>query len=183
MAEDIYENPPIWFGNDSDEEEAYKRKQKQTTKNLLDSTDSRNVTELLVKLIYGEGFYMPARLLDTKVAAYGERVLELADAIEEIEWYNNFRGKDVADALRYLHNKGYIMGAKFGREGSPVLYVNPPYWTNQASNYAKKYPENNRPYTHEERETMYREIEGKLKALEPDELDRTEYYGVRAWWD
>jgi hypothetical protein len=66
---------------------------------------------------------------------------------------------------------------------SSVLYVNPPYWTNHASNYVKKYPENSRAYTDNERETMYTAIERKLKSLEPDELDRTEYYGVRAWWD
>lgn len=183
MAENIYENPPIYFGKDKDEESQYQRKQKELTEKLLEATDSKNVTEFMVKLIYGEDHYLPVRLLDTKVGAYGERVLELADAMENIESYNDFRGKETAEALRYLHNQGYVMEAKFGREYSPVLYVNPPYWRHQASNYVKKEGDHEYAYTHEERELMYKTIEKKLKALEPDELDRYEAYGVRAWWD
>jgi hypothetical protein len=183
MGENIHENPPIYFGDDSDRESEYLRKQREVTGKLLEATDSKNVTEFLVKLIYGEDFNLPTRMLETKVEAAGYRVLELADAIENVESYNDFRGKYLAETLRYLHNKGYIMEAKFGREGSPVLYVNPPYWENQASNYVQKQGYTPRKYTDNERETMYTAIERKLKSLEPDELDRTEYYGVRAWWD
>jgi len=182
MGENIYKNPPVYFG-DAHKESDYLKKQKHVTDKLLEATDSKNPTEFMVKLIYGEDFCMPTRLLDTKYEVGGERVLELADAIENIESYNNFRGKYLAETLRYLHNKGYVMDARFGREGSPVLYVNPPYWQNQASNYMKTENSDNRAYTHDEREQMYREIERKLEALEPDELDRYEAYGVRAWWD
>jgi len=181
-GENIYDNPPILFG-EKDKQNEYMEKQKKITEELLEATDSLNTTEFLVKLIYGEDFYMPARFLDTKVEAYGERVLELADAVENIESYNNFQGKELADALRYLHNKGYLSSVKFGREGSPVCYVNPPYWNHQASNYIKKEGDHDYSYTHEERESMYRAIERKLKELDPDELDRYEAYGVRAWWD
>ncbi len=43
------------------------------------------------------------------------------------------------------------MEAKFGREGSPVLYINPPYWTNQASNWVKREEYSPRKYTENER--------------------------------
>jgi hypothetical protein len=182
-GENIYENPPVYFGKDLDGENEYLRRQREKTRKLLEATDSKNATEMIVKLIYGDDFELPVRMLDTKVEAYGERVLELADGIEDVESYNDFMGKYVAEALRYLHKKGYVMGARFGREGSPVLYVNPPYWENQASNYVQKQGYAPRKYTDSERESMYTAIKRKLKSLEPDELDRTEYYGVRAWWD
>ena len=181
-GENIYKNPPIFFG-EKDKQDEYMEKQKEITKKLLDATDSRNTTEFLVKMIYGEDHYLPVRLLDTKVEAYRQRVPELADAIENVESYNNFRGKYLAEALRYLHNKGYVSSVKFGSEGSPVCYVEPSYWNHQASNYVKKEGYEETPYTEAERNMMYNAIERKLKSLDPHELDRTEYSGVRAWWD
>ncbi len=127
---------------------------------------------------------MPARMLNYQVEAHGKGVLELADAIEKIDSYNEFRGKDVAEAVRYLHNKGYVMEAKFGREGSPVLYINPPYWNNQCSNFVEDpYNRDHFKYSDKERESMYSSIPRTLKKYKPDELDRTDYSGVRAWWD
>jgi len=179
MAEEIYKSPPILFGDKSSENE-YQRKQREVTKKLLEATESESVTEFLVKLVYGEDFYLPARLLDTKIEAYGERVLQMADAIEEIESYNNFRGAELAEKIRYLHKGGYISSVKFGREGSPVVYVHAPYWTNQASNYKEG---EHRKYTERERATMYSTIKSTLYELDPDELDEDSVYGVRAWWD
>jgi hypothetical protein len=182
MAENIYENPPILFG-EKDKQDEYLEKQKRITQKLLDATDSSGTTEFLVKLIYGEDHHLPVRLLDTKVEAYGEKVLELADAIESVESYNNFRGKDLAEALRYLHDKGYVMSVKFGRESSPVCYIEPPYFENQSSNYVRKEGYEPRRYTEQERENMYSAIERELKSLDPDELDRYDNGEVRAWWD
>src|SRR6266540_3506472 len=65
--------------------------------------------------------------------------------------HNEFRGDSVAKAVRSLHHEGSIMEAKFGREGSPVLYINPPYWTNQASNWVKREEYSPRKYTENER--------------------------------
>ena len=161
-----------------DAEDIYK---KERARKLLEATESNSVTEFLVKLVYGEDFYLPARLLDTKIESYGEDVLNLADAIEKIESYNTFQGKKLAEEVRYLHNRGYIMGARFGREGSPVIYINPPYWTHQASNYNGE--SERRKYTEYERDLMMGEIYNRLEKLEPDELGETDYYGIRAWWD
>lgn len=178
-GEDIYRQPPIFFG-DKFRESEYLSLQERVTEKILDATESRNVTEFLVKLVYGEDFHLPARLLDTKIDAHGQRVLELADAIEQIQSYNNFRGPDLACQLQYLHQKGYIMNARFGREGSPVIYIKPPYWTNQASNGQR---DSKRPYSEAERNEMKTEILKSLKRLDPDELNDTGLYGIRAWWD
>src|SRR2546428_3695949 len=162
MGENIYEDRvPILFADD-DELNEYQRKQNEKTKKLLAATESENVTEFLVKLVYGEDFNLPVRLLDTKVEAHGERVLELANAIEKIDNYNEFRGEQAASEGRSLHNNGYIMEAKFGREGSPVLYVQPPYWEHQASNYVRREGYTPRKYTDEERAKMYRTIRHAL---------------------
>src|SRR2546427_12844335 len=183
MGENIYEDKvPILFGDDGELNE-YQRKQNEKTKKLLEATESENVTEFLVKLVYGEDFNLPVRLLDTKVEAHGQRVLELANAIEKIDSYNEFRGEQAASAVRSLHNNGYIMEAKFGREGSPVLYVQPPYWDNQASNYVRREGQEGTKYTDNERKKMYRVIVGTLKEAKPDELDVDHLGYVRAWWD
>src|SRR2546426_11602769 len=104
MGQNIYEDKlPILFGDDGELNE-YQRKQSEKTKRLLEATESDNVTEFLVKLVYGEDFNLPVRLLDTKIEAHGQRVLDLAKAIEKIDSYNDFRGRQVADGVRSLHN-------------------------------------------------------------------------------
>jgi len=178
-GEDIYRRPPICFGDKLRESE-YMSIQERITQKILEATESRNVTEFLVKLVYGEDFHLPARLLDTKIEAHGSQVLDLADAIEQIESYNNFQGPKLACQLQYLHNMGYVMEARFGREGSPVIYINPPYWTNQASNDTE---EARIELTARERAEIKKRIVESLKRLEPDELDDTGLYGIRAWWD
>ena len=180
MGENIYEDKvPILFA-DNDELNEYQRKQSEKTKKLLEATESDNVTEFLVKLVYGEDFNLPVRLLDTQIKAHGQRVLELARAIEKIDSYNEFRGKQVAGVVRSLHDDGYIMEAKFGREGSPVLYVQPPYWENQASNYVRKEGRSPRKYAEDERTKMYRAIRQTLDQTGPDELDVDQFGYVRA---
>src|SRR5437899_267412 len=171
MGENIYEDKvPIRFADDGELNE-YQRKQNEKTKKLLEITESDTVKEFFVKLVYGEDFNLPVRLLDTKVEAHGERVLDLANAIEKIDSHNEFRGKQAASAVRSLHNEGYIMEAKFGREGSPVLYVQPPYWENQSSNFVRKEGYSPRKFAEEERARMYRAIRQTLDETSPDELD------------
>ena len=182
VGEIIYDNIPILFENESSRNE-YSDRLKRITEKLLEASESKTVTEFLVKLVYGEDFCLPARLLDTKIEVHGERVLDIANAIEKIDSYNEFRGKLVADAVRSLHNQGYIMEAKFGREGSPVLYVQPPYWENQASNYVRREENSPRKYAEEERARMYRAIKQTLGETSPDELDVDHLGYVRAWWD
>ena len=167
---------------------------KENTKKLLEATKARNVTEAMVKLVFGEDFALPVRLLNTQIEASGREVLELAEAISLIENYNNFVGSEVAKIVKRLHEEGLIMEARFGREGSPVLYIQPPYWEHQASNNGSNH---GRRFSDQERREMFIRIREELAKAEPDELGFTRllekgcYYEdlpedpheVRAWWD
>src|SRR6266571_1866210 len=77
VGEIIYDNIPILFENESSRNE-YSDRLKRITEKLLEASESKTVTEFLVKLVYGEDFCLPARLLDTKIEVHGERVLEIA---------------------------------------------------------------------------------------------------------
>jgi len=134
--------------------------------------------ELAIKVIFGEDFGLPVRLLSAKVET--REIEELANAIELIESYNNFEGEAVANALRQMHNEGLIMEAGFGREQSPVLYITPPFWTHQRTKPSKE----RRQFTEQERNAMFRRIFEILEKTNPDELDLVYGdYQVRAWWD
>jgi len=154
--------------------------------------------DLFVKLIYGEDFDLPIRIL----CAEPERtrdILGLADAIGLIKNYNDFEGRKVAATLRKLHKKGVIETAIFGREFSPVLYIYPPYWTSQKSNASDEEKKRPRRFTIEERQQMFKTIISELQKNDPDELwaedclkkrididNIEELYvecRVRAWWD
>lgn len=153
-------------------------------KKLLEITNSKNAYEFSVKLIYGDIFGLPIRITNAIVMAFDKDVVKLIDAIELIN-YNQFKGRELAKVLRELHNKGLIMDLRFGREGSTVVYVKPPYWTHQASNYQGN-PEDTRKITEKEREEMFKEILAKLKELNPEEItivDPETFPKVRAWWD
>src|SRR6266571_6101723 len=89
MAENTYGDPPIVFGDKTSESE-YQRKQRETTRRLLEATESENTYEFLVKVIYGEDFAVPVRLLDTKAEAYCRRVPELIEAVALVDSYNEF---------------------------------------------------------------------------------------------
>ncbi len=182
MSENIYESPPILFGDKSSENE-YQRKQREITKKLLEATESENTYEFLVKIIYGEDFSLPVRLLDTKAEAYGEHVPKLIEAVRLVDSYNEFVGEDVADALKYLHEKGCISTLKFGRENSPCAYISIPYFENQASNYVEREGYSPRKFTDYERQGMYKVIERTLQPTKPDEYDVDSSGYVRAWWD
>ncbi len=72
------------------------------------------------------------------------------------------------------------METNFGREGSPVTYINPPCWTHQASNYDDG---EKRKYTDDEQYRMLHDIGRGPAELGPDELGIDGIYGVRARWD
>jgi hypothetical protein len=138
--------------------------EERITKSLLSVTNTNNVTEFLVGVMYGTNFHN--RLKDAKVNAQGKEILELADAVERIEWYGNFRGPALACQLQYLYNKGYIAHARFGREDSAVVYLKPSAWTGQTLENPARV-----------------EIVRSLRRLDPDVMDESDTDGIRAWWD
>lgn len=136
--------------------------QEKMTRSLLDASESSNVTEFLVNLIYGTNFQ--TRLQDAKVVARGPQILELADALEPIQWYGNFRGPALACQLQYLYHRGYLAEARFGREKSPVVYLKPSYWNQQTQGNLAKV-----------------ETVKSLMRLKPNHLE-SNAYEIGAWW-
>ena len=57
------------------------------------------------------------------------RTQQAAHLVRLVERYNDFEGAPVADAIQEL--RGIVSGVEFGREGSPVIYLEFPYWTHQ----------------------------------------------------
>lgn len=162
MNEDRYRGPPISFDEKLREFSAL-NVQDEITKSLLAATNSNNVTEFLVGMIYGTNFQ--DRLEDVKVEARGPEVLQLADALENIQWYENFRGPALSCQLQYLYHKGYVAHVRFGKEYSPVVYLKPAYWNRSTQESQAK-----------------DEIVKSLKRLNPNRIDESERYGIRASW-
>jgi len=95
--------------------------------------------------------------------------------------YGRFKGALVAEGIRRF--TGRVMSIQFGREGSPVLYVQLPYWTHQREG----------PITHqmgtripdEEHKRLVEELRkvfvDELSAEEfgPDTIDKRR---IRIWW-
>ncbi len=54
---------------------------------------------------------------------------QAAQLIRLVPEYGGFKGEAVAAAVERM--AGRVSGVEFGREGSPVLYVDLPYWTHQ----------------------------------------------------
>jgi hypothetical protein len=162
MNENDYTRAPISFGDRL--EDLNVSTQDRMTKSLLSATNTNNVTEFLVGLMYGTNFQ--TRLKDMKVEVRGTEILELADALESVEWYGSFRGPALACQLQYLYHKGYLAEARFGREVSPVIYVKSPYWNRLTQESPVKI-----------------EIVKSLRRLNPNYMDESVAHGIRARWD
>jgi len=57
------------------------------------------------------------------------RTVQAVPLIKMVKQYNNFAGEQVAAAVQDL--RGKVSGVEFGRDGSPVLFIELPYWTHQ----------------------------------------------------
>jgi len=120
---------------------------------------------------------------------------EMLDAIRAIR-VNEFYGSRVAMVLRDLADDGLIADVEFGAEGTPVIYITPPFWTHQSILGPKG---KNRKYTDRERREMLKRIMERMRDANPDELSAVDTFGnlvdlddpnrdpsfmrVRAWWD
>jgi hypothetical protein len=57
------------------------------------------------------------------------RTIQAVPLIKLVKQYNEFEGEKVAAAVQQL--RGKVSGIEFGRDGSPVLFIELPYWTHQ----------------------------------------------------
>ena len=130
-----------------------------------------------VKIIFGDVFKKPVRMLNARTEETKD-IPALAEAIRLVTSYNNFVGDMVADLLLKAHEKGLLMGAEFGREGSPVLYLHPPYWSSQRTN--EKENANSAEKIDAKEQAV--KLQSIFAAALPNE-NNIEYNIVRLWWD
>lgn len=107
------------------------------------------------------------------------RTSQAGHLIRMVKSYNAFDGEKVAHALTAF--EGRVAGVEFGREGSPVIYVDLPYWTHQREGDVSQGPgvrlsdQDNDKLVSELRSVFV----GPLKADEFSVQQRR----VRIWWD
>ena len=87
----------------------------------------QQVAEDFVRI--GFGLNRNQRFQSTEFLTPRLRTSQAAPLIRMVKQYNEFNGERVATAVVKLH--GRVSGVEFGREGSPVLYLELPYWTHQ----------------------------------------------------
>jgi hypothetical protein len=90
-----------------------------------ENTRLRDAVEF-VRLGFGDDFGFDFRSLYFRTE---ELTTDEAQALVKLINYNEFDGIKVAEAIGQF--RGKIASYEFGREGSPVLYVNLPVWTHQ----------------------------------------------------
>ena len=124
-----------------------------------------------------------AQMLDFTVSAGGtEDAAATLRAVGRAMWYNNFRPEALAkalEAIREMHPSGFQLDVMLGREGSPVCYVQIPYFA-----------DGGHKLTDEERAALIASMMDALRRIaKPDELTTEDNYfdhkpsKIRAWWD
>jgi len=136
-----------------------------------------HVAETFVKIAYG--LHEGQRFQATEFLTPRLRTSQAAPLIRLVTHYNEFDGERVANAVSSL--KGRVSGVEFGREGSPVLYIELPFWTHQReeANPAEKGAKIN--------DAQSDAFANELRALFVDQLKADEFSvnrrRVRIWWD
>lgn len=106
---------------------------------------------------------------------------QAAELVRIVPEYGTFKGASVAEGIKRF--AGRVISVQFGREGSPVLYVQLPYWTHQ-----REGPITRGMGTRISEEDNKRLVE-ELRKVFVDELGAEEFGSdaidsrkVRIWW-
>ena len=137
----------------------------------------QQVAETFVRI--GFGLNPEQRFQSTEFLTPRLRTAQAAPLIRMVKRYNEFNGEQVAAAVEKL--RGRVSAVEFGREGSPVIYIELPYWTHQREEAppglagSKIGDPDNEKFVEE----LRRVFVGELKADEFTQNRRR----VRIWWD
>ena len=127
----------------------------------------------------GFGLDQTVRFQSTEMLTPRLRTVQAQQLIRMVESYNNFEGRKVADALTEF--RGAVSGIAFGREGSPVIYIDLPYWTHQQEEMTVKSTGQKIPEA--ETKKLVERLRGVfVGGLAADEFT-FERNQVRVWWD
>ena len=137
----------------------------------------QEVAETFVKI--GYGLNKGQRFQSYEFLTPRLRTSQAVPLIKLVKQYNEFNGELVATAVASL--KGRVSGVEFGREGSPVLYLELPHWTNQREEASPT--EKGTKIPDEQNDLLVAEVKrvfvDQLKADEFSVRNRR----VRIWWD
>jgi hypothetical protein len=135
------------------------------------------VAESFVRI--GYGLERTQRFQSTEFLTPRLRTSQAAPLIRLVETYNEFKGKEVANAVEAL--KGRVSGVEFGREGSPVVYIELPYWTHQREETL--HAGSGTRISDEETERFIEELRATfVHHLKADEFS-VRQRRVRIWWN
>jgi hypothetical protein len=135
------------------------------------------VAETFVRI--GFGLNKDQRFQSTEFLTPRLRTSQAVPLIRLVKQYNEFDGERVAAAVEKL--RGRVSGVEFGREGSPVVYIELPFWTHQREESALNGIRTK--ITDADNEKFVAD----LKQVFVDELKADEFSvagrRVRVWWD
>jgi len=107
------------------------------------------------------------------------RTSQAVPLISLVKQYNEFDGERVSAAVEKL--RGRVSGIEFGREGSPVLYIELPYWTHQREEATTAETDAKIPEAENDK------FVAELRQVFVDELKADEFSvnrrRIRVWWD
>lgn len=136
-----------------------------------------HVAETFVRI--GYRLDLNQRFQSTEFLTPRLRTAQAVPLIRLVKAYNDFDGERVASTVEQL--RGRVSGIEFGREGSPVLYIELPYWTHQREEVVSVGPGTKIS----DAETD--EFVAELRKLFVDGLKADEFSvnrrRVRVWWD
>ena len=142
-----------------------------------------------VRFGYGDLHDLEVRSLDFHTEELS--TAELQELVKLVPDYNAFNGAAIAKGLDEL--RGEIMHFTFGREGSPVIYVDLAFWLGQqekacpgqrcAEGWGK--PKDDRRLTAAEHAAIVTRVKSVFTRLHADEIDVDEQndHRIRVWWD
>ena len=132
------------------------------------------IAETFVRIGYGlEKGFQSTNFLTPRL-----RTTQAIPLIKMVQQYNEFEGEKVAVAVQQL--RGKVSAIEFGRDGSPVLFIELPYWTHQREETltegmgVKIQDKENEQFIAQLKQVFVTE----LKASEFSVRNRT----VRVWW-
>lgn len=140
---------------------------------------NKDVVEL-VRHVYGDTNGLKTRSLDFRSESIRDFETFKA-ALRQIGQYNLFDPDQIIGRIESLWPN--LMGVQIAREGSPALYLEIPYWSNQAIGWLNGLDEESAcKLTDEQRHEIKAAIKDFARGCEADEIDEA-LSGMRVWWD
>lgn len=139
------------------------------------------LAEQFVRIGFGPQVLGQRGFQSTKFLTPPLSTAQAAQLVRVVPEYGSFRGAAVAEGIKQF--AGRVSSVEFGREGSPVLYVQLPYWTHQREGPIPREKGTRIPDEDSNRlvEELRKVFVTGLGAEEfgPDTIDKRK---IRIWW-